>query len=347
MIPDNLNLNRREMLRRWGGGLGAMALSAMLTEEVRAHSHPASPLAPREPHFQPRAKRVIFIFLNGGPPQIDTFDPKCRVVRNGVTYASPYRFHRHGQSGLSVSEVFPEVGSCADHLCVIRSMYHEDANHPGGCFLMNCGHRIFSRPSLGAWISYGLGTENENLPAFIALGEGQPLEGARQYGSGFLPAYHQATFIQDLNHPVANLVPAVSVDQQRQELDALDALNRMHAQTRVHDERLNARIASFEQAYRMQAGAPMVFDLTRETEATHRLYGIGDRVTDTFGRQCLLARRLVEHGVRFVEIFDTRPNNFQPWDLHGGHDQGLRALAQRSDKPIAGLLKDLRARHAG
>jgi hypothetical protein len=197
---------------------------------------------------------------------------------------------------------------------------------------------------MGAWVTYGLGTENQNLPGFIALGAGQPLEGVRQYGSGFLPASHQATFISNLNTPINNLRPAVSVTRQRSELDALQALNRLHAEPRADDLRLNARIDSFELAFRMQAQAPAVFDLGNESEATKRMYGIGTPASDNFGKECLLARRLVENGVRFVQIFDTMPGNFQPWDLHGSHNAGLRSCAARTDRPIAGLLKDLKQR---
>jgi hypothetical protein len=339
-------LNRREMLRRSGAGFGALALSALLAEEAAADAGRMDPLAVRSPHFTPRAKRVIFLFMSGGPPHLDTFDPKTPtpLPGNRGVAASPFRFKRQGESGLPVGEVLPEIATCADDLCVIRSMYHEDSNHPGGCFLMNCGHRIFSRPSMGAWVTYGLGTENRNLPGFIALGAGQPLEGVRQYGSGFLPTSYQATFISSLNNPVHNLQPAVRSARQRSEIDALNTLNRLHAEARADDQRLNARIDSFELAFRMQTEAPAIFDLRTETEATKRLYGIGAPATNDFGQRCLLARRLVEHGVRFVQIFDTLGGNFQPWDLHGNHNAGLRSCAARTDRPIAGLLKDLKQR---
>jgi hypothetical protein len=334
------------MLRRSGGGFGALALAALLADEPPSRAAAASPLAARAPHFPPRARRVIFLFMSGGPPHLDTFDPKApaRLPGNRGVAASPFRFGRHGQSGLPVGEVLTEIGTCADDLCVIRSMYHEDSNHPGGCFLMNCGHRIFSRPSMGAWVAYGLGTENQNLPAFLALGAGQPLEGVRQYGSGFLPTSYQATFVSDLNNPINNLRPARGAARQRRELDALQTLNRLHAEARPDDQRLDARIASFELAFRMQTAAPEVFDLRQESEATRRLYGIDNPASRQFGLECLLARRLVEHGVRFVQIFDTLGGNFQPWDLHGGHNAGLRSCAGRTDRPVAGLLKDLRRR---
>ena len=335
-------MNRREMLQRSGAGFGALALAAMLADEAPSLAAAEA----RSPHFTPRARRVIFLFLSGGPPHLDTFDPKrpATLPGNRGQTGTPFRFTQHGQSGLPVGDVLPEIATCVDDLCVIRSMYHEDSNHPGGCFLMNCGHRIFSRPSMGAWVTYGLGTENQNLPGFIALGAGQPLEGVRQYGSGFLPAAHQATFISNLNTPINNLRPAVDAARQRSELDALQTLNRLHAEPRADDQRLNARIDSFELAFRMQAQAPAVFDLNNETEATRRMYGIGTPASDNFGKECLLARRLVENGVRFVQIFDTLPGNFQPWDLHGNHNASLRSCAARTDRPIAGLLKDLKQR---
>jgi hypothetical protein len=335
-------MNRREMLQRSGAGFGALALAALLADESPAGVETAS----KSPHFTPRAKRVIFLFLSGGPPHLDTFDPKKPVALSGNrgVAGTPFRFKQHGHSGLPVGDVLPEIATCVDDLCVIRSMYHEDSNHPGGCFLMNCGHRIFSRPSMGAWVTYGLGSENQNLPGFIALGAGQPLEGVRQYGSGFLPASHQATFISNLNTPINNLRPAVNTTQQRSELDALQTLNRLHADARPNDQRLNARIDSFELAFRMQAQAPTVFDLANESEATKRMYGIGVQASDNFGKECLIARRLVENGVRFVQIFDTLPGNFQPWDLHGNHNASLRSCAARTDRPIAGLLKDLKQR---
>jgi hypothetical protein len=343
---DNSLMNRRAMLQRSGAGFGALALAALLAEETPAHAIGTDPLAVQAPHFTPRAKRVIFLFMSGGPPHLDTFDPKppAPLSGNRGVAATPFRFNRHGQSGLPVGEVLPEIATCADDLCVIRSMHHEDSNHPGGCFLMNCGHRIFSRPSMGAWVTYGLGTENRNLPGFIALGAGQPLEGARQYGAGFLPASFQATFIANLSRPISNLQPPVSASRQRSEIDTLQSLNRLHADARADDQRLNARIDSFELAFRMQTAAPAVFDLANESESTKRLYGVGTPATDHFGKECLLARRLVENGVRFVQIFDTLGGNFQPWDLHGNHNAGLRSCAARTDRPIAGLLKDLKQR---
>ena len=351
-VPD-----RRQMLRRMGGGFGSLALAALLGDGTCGARSVGQPHAQRQPHLSPRARRVIFLFMPGGPSQVDTFDPKPRLTRDhgkpapkpylGQTrklLASPWKFTRRGESGLEVSELFPCVGALADQLCVIRSMVGDDVNHPGGCLLMNTGERVATRPSLGAWVTYGLGTENQNLPAFIAIGPGPLIEGARQYGAAFLPAAFQGTFVSDLKHPIHNLKNSVvSVERQRSQLDALRTLNEMHLARQPDDSRLSARIESFELAYRMQSEAPEAFDLDREPELTKRLYGIGQEPTDTFGRQCLLARRLVERGVRFVQLYHTT-GGFQPWDQHSDLKGGHARNALATDRPIAGLLKDLGAR---
>jgi hypothetical protein len=355
--PFATPLSRRQMLKKTGAGFGALALTALLADEASATEPPAHPLAPRVPHFPARARRVIFLFMPGGPSQVDTFDPKPRLTHDHgkpspklylgekrKLLASPWRFRPQGQSGLEVSELFPHVGACADHLCVLRSMVADDVNHPGGCLQMNTGERVATRPSLGAWVTYGLGTENQNLPGFLAIGPGPLIEGARQYGAAFLPAAYQGTFVSDLRRPIRNLTnDQVGPDRQRRELDALRQLNDLHRADRAEDSRLSARIEAFELAYRMQLRAPDAFDLDRETEATRRLYGIDQKATEVFGRQCLLARRLVERGVRFVQLYHTT-GGFQPWDQHsnlkGGHAQN--ALA--TDRPIAGLLQDVHAR---
>jgi Protein of unknown function (DUF1501) len=357
MIESNLvaaQPSRRQLLRRAGAGFGSLALAALLGDEAAAGSNP---LAARAPHFTPRAKRVIFLFMPGGPSQVDTFDPKPRLTRdNGKPspklylnqkrnlLASPWKFHKKGQSGLEVSELFPHVGACIDHLCVLRSMVADDVNHPGGCLQMNTGERVASRPSLGAWVTYGLGTENQNLPGFIAIGPGPLIEGARQYGASFLPAAFQGTFVSDLKNPIRNLKnDCVGPERQRQELDTLRSLNELHREDRAEDSRLSARIESFELAYRMQLQAPDAFDLSRETQATNKLYGIDQKATEVFGRQCLLARRLVERGVRFVQLYHTT-SGFQPWDQHSDLKGGHASNALATDLPIAGLLQDLKAR---
>lgn len=352
-----LNLSRRDWFRRAGGGFGGVALSALLAERgVAEATVPAeNPLARKSPHFAARAKRVIFLFMPGGPSQVDTFDPKPRLTRDHGKpsprlylgqqrnlLASPWSFQRHGQSGIEVSSLFPQTARCVDELCVIRSMVADDTNHPGGCLQMNTGERVSSRPSMGAWITYGLGTENQNLPGFVAIGPGPLIEGARQYGASFLPASYQGTFVSDLDHPIRNL-KSPDASSVRGQLDALKRINEMHAARRPEDGRLAARIASFELAYRMQAEAPEAFDLGFESEATRKLYGIDRSHTEVFGKQCLLARRLVERGVRFVQLYHTT-GGFQPWDQHGDLKSGHEKNAAATDMPIAGLLQDLKSR---
>lgn len=348
--------SRRQMLRSAGAGFASLALTAMLADEAPAG--PAiNPLAPREPHFPARAKRVIFLFMPGGPSQVDTFDPKPQLTKDhgkpapklyqGQTrslLASPWKFRKYGECGLDVSELFPQVATCADQLCVIRSMVADDPNHPGGCLLMNTGERVATRPSLGAWVSYGLGTENQDLPAFLAIGPGPLIEGGRQYGSAFLPAAYQGTFVSDLEHPIRNLKnDHIGSVRQRRELDALKQLNEMHLDGRGEDSRLNARIAAFELAYRMQMQAPDAFDVSRESDATKRRYGLDHDATKIFGRQCLLARRLTERGVRFIQLYHTT-GGFQPWDQHGDLKGGHAKNALATDQPIAALLHDLHER---
>ncbi|MSU35976.1 MAG: DUF1501 domain-containing protein [Pedosphaera sp.] len=354
------------MLRRTGGGFGYLALAGLLGTEA-THSLagaptprlllPTYPLAPKAAQFAARAKRVIFLFMPGGPSQVDTFDPKPRLTRDHGKpspklylgqqrnlLGSPWTFQKYGQSGLEVSELFPNIARCSDDLCVIRSMTADDTNHPGGCLQMNTGERVSSRPSMGAWVTYGLGTINQNLPGFIAIGPGPLIEGARQYGASFLPASYQGTFVSDLDNPIQNLKnPTAGAAQQRRELDALKRLNELHAEQRLDDGRLPARIASFELAYRMQAEAPEAFDLGKESDPTKKLYGIDQPHTAIFGKQCLLARRLVERGVRFVQLYHTT-GGFQPWDQHGDLKAGHAKNAVATDLPIAGLLHDLKAR---
>ena len=348
-------IGRRELLKRFGAGFGATALAGLLATDASASAK--SPLAEKSPHFKPRAKRIIFLFMPGGPSQVDTYDPKPRLNRdNGKPspklylgkrrnlLGSPWKFSRYGQAGTPVSSLFPHTAQCVDEMCVVRSMIADDVNHPGGCLQMNTGERVFSRPSFGAWVLYGLGTVNQNLPGFIAIGPGPIIEGSRQYGSSFLPATYQGTFISDFAQPIRNLRNMrTKPGQQRTDLDALRRLNELHRQKRAEDSRLDARIESFELAFRMQMEAPEAFDLKRETATTKKLYGLDNMATGVFGRQCLMARRLVERGVRFVQLYDTT-GGFQPWDQHsnlkGGHD----ANAARTDLPIAGLLQDLKSR---
>jgi hypothetical protein len=359
--------SRRDWLRCAGTGFGLLGLTALLADEAAADEMPAradraaDPLAPRTPHHAPRARSCIFLYMPGGPSHIDTFDPKPRVARdNGRPLpfekpklmrmatsnllASPWEFARHGESGIAVSELFPRVATCVDDLCVIRSMVADNINHTGASLQMNTGEQAFSRPSLGSWLVYGLGSANRSLPGFVVISPDSPPPGASLWSSSFLPAAYQGTWIKDLNDPIQNLHdPLGDPARQRDKLEALRRLNELHKRNRVIDSPLDARIASFELAFRMQRQAPEAFAIDAESPATKALYGIDDPATETYGKQCLLARRLVERGVRFVQVYDTSRGN-NSWDHHGGLRQNLPRSCAAVDRPIAGLLKDLKAR---
>jgi hypothetical protein len=343
-----------------------LALANLFQEEAHAQAGASgSPLAERPPMFPARAKRVIFLFMSGGPSHLDTFDPKPRLTldngkplpfekpklertRTGNLLASPFSFKRYGQSGAAVSELFPHVAQCVDDMCIVRSMVADNINHNGACLQMNTGEQAFSRPSLGSWLTYGLGTENQNLPGYIVISPSQPAQGAPLWASSFLPASYQGTLVNDLKNPIANLSNSeIPLERQRKQLDTLRQLNELHLKARQEDSQLNARIASFELAYRMQVQAPEAFDVNKETEATKKLYGLDEKMTETFGTQCLMARRLVERGVRMVQVYHTqtsRRSSCQLWDQHGGLKEELPLNCASTDKPIAGLLKDLKAR---
>lgn len=350
-------MTRRQALRTFANGFGMLGLAPLLQREAAA--------AAMLPHLPARARNVIFLFMSGGPSHVDLFDPKPRLLaesgkplpfekpklertKTGNLLGSPWRFARHGESGMEISELLPHLATCADDLCVVRSMVADNINHNGACLQMNTGEQTFSRPSLGSWLLYGLGSENQNLPGFVVLSPAQPAQGAPLWSSSFLPAAYQGTLVSNLDNPIANLaIGAASREQQRQELDLLSALNAEHLAERVEDSRLSARIASFELAYRMQTEAPEAFGLEGESALTRALYGMDDPVTEIFGKQCLLARRLVERGVRCVQVYHTqtsRRSSCQLWDQHGGLKQELPANCAATDKPIAGLLKDLKAR---
>jgi hypothetical protein len=360
MIPAQ-RLSRRDMLKLSGTGFGSIALAALLADEAPAADAPSTnPLAVRRPHHMARAKRCIFLYMPGGPSQLDLFDPKPRLARDngkplpfekpklertktGNLLASPWKFAQHGRSGIPVSELLPHTAGCVDDLCVIRSMVADNINHTGAALQMNTGEQAFSRPSLGAWLLYGLGSENQNLPGFVVVSPTAVFQGAPLWGAAFLPAAYQGTWVRDLKNPIANLRdPANDLGRERDKLDVLRQLNDLHKQGKTIDGALEARIASFELAFRMQMEAPDAFDIERETPATKKLYGLGDAATDLFGRQCLLARRLVERGVRFVQVYDAPANN--AWDHHGGLRQNLPKRCAAVDRPIAALLKDLKAR---
>ena len=360
-------VSRRQMLRDCTSGFSSLALAGLFAEECLASVDATSsnPLEIKPAHHLPKAKRVIFLFMPGGPSHVDLFDPKPKLAEmHGkpipsnkpmamaaaapVLMQSPFKFQKHGQAGIEVSELYPHVAGCADDLCVIRSMHADNSNHNGACLQMNTGEQAFSRPSMGSWILYGLGSENQDLPGFVVISPNQPAQGAPLWGSSFLPASYQGTYVSDVNKAVSDLAnPQFSPALQREQLDLTKRLNEAHRAARIQESQLNARIASFELAFRMQAQAPEAFDITRESEMTQRLYGIGDPVTEHFGKQCLLARRLVERGVRFVQLFHTRSSKAsacQLWDHHGGVRQGLIDNAAATDMPIAGLLNDLKSR---
>jgi hypothetical protein len=367
-------LSRRQMLGFFANGFGMLGLAGLLAEEVQAAETAAgrgkggtvlNPLAVKEPHHTPKAKRVIFLFMSGGPSHVDTFDPKPRLTRDtgkplpfampklvrtktGNLLRSPFKFKKHGKAGIEVSELFPNVATCIDDLCIIRSMIADNINHNGACLQMNTGEQAFSRPSMGSWLLYGLGSENQSLPGYIVISPSQPAQGAPLWTSSFLPAAYQGTLVADLKNPIANLKnPAIATARQKDQLETLKRLNELHRHRRQEDSRLSARIASFELAFRMQQRAPEAFNVNNETAAIRRLYGLHDKTTEIFGTQCLMARRLVERGVRFVQVYHTvtsRRSSCQLWDQHGSLKSELIANCAATDLPIAGLLKDLKAR---
>jgi len=362
MIP----LNRRQMLARFANGFGLLGLAGLFADEARAASGALeSPLASKSPHYPAKAKRIIFLFLSGGPSHVDLFDPKPKLAemngkplpfekpklertRTGNLLASPFKFAKHGQAGIDVSELLPHTAGSIDDICVIRSMVADNINHNGACLQMNTGEQAFSRPSMGSWLLYGLGTENQNLPGFVVISPAQPAQGAPLWSSSFLPAAYQGTLVADLKNPIANLKNAgIPPAHQRDQLDLLRQLNEIHRDHFPGDSALDARIASFELAFRMQKEAPEAFSLDGESDATKKLYGLHDPTTEIFGKQCLLARRLVERGVRMVQVYHTvtaKRSSCQLWDQHGSLRAELRNNCAATDLPVAGLLKDLKAR---
>jgi hypothetical protein len=340
-------LSRREMLQRSAGGFGLLALSALLDEQTRADE-------PR-PHFAPRAKNVIFLFMDGGVSHVDSFDPKPELDRrDGDTYQgnrkwlrSPWRFRRYGRCGMPVSELFPHIASCADELAVVRSMRADLPLHSTGVLLLHTGSNAAGRPSLGSWTTYGLGSENRNLPGFVVLNyDVVPCGGMENYSSGFLPATHQATVVRAEGTPLENLTPAAG-GAQRALLDLVGAQDRRFAETLGSSDAVESAVRNHELAFRMQALVPDVLDLGRESRATQQLYGLDatDPAKRLYGVQCLRARRLVESGVRFVEV--TCPGLFNSngtWDQHGDLRRAHERNAFVTDQAIAGLIRDLRSR---
>jgi hypothetical protein len=351
-------LTRRELLHACGMGLGALAFAQLSGQSVIADDKAfANPLAPKPPHFTPKVKRIIHLFMNGGPSQVDTFDPKPMLTKNdgkplpihlkterktGVGFGSPYKFQKYGQSGIEVSELYPNVAKHVDDLCVIRSMRTDLPNHEPSLLMMNCGDLRQIRPSFGSWLTYGLGTENQNLPGFIVLCPyGYPVSGTQNWTAGFLPSVYQGTYIDTKETEVERLIQHIknnstSRAEQRKQLDLLAALNQRYQKQRQEDSLVEAQIQSYELAFRMQAEATDAFDVGKEPAHIRQMYG------DTlYGRQTLMARRLLERGVRFVQIWQGKD---QPWDNHEYLATSHRQLAQATDKPIAALLTDLKQR---
>jgi len=353
-----MSLTRREMLCRSTLGIGAFALADLMGQAWADDSAALNPLAPRRPHFAGKAKRVIHIFPNGGASHVDTFDPKpalhkyagkplptgnLRTERKtGAAYPSTFKFANCGESGLEISDAFPKLRDHADELCVIRSMWTEVPNHEPSLLMMNCGDIRFSRPSMGAWLTYGLGSENQNLPGFVVLCPGgYPIQESQNWQSSFLPGAYQGTFIDSQHTELPRLIEHIRNDagsprDQREQLDLLMELNRRHQQKRQDEPGLEARIQSFELAYRMQMEAADAFDLSKEPKHVLDLYGPG-----TQARQFLMARRLLERGVRFVQLW---AGSGQPWDNHDKITENVKKLAGASDQPIAALLSDLKQR---
>lgn len=352
--------SRRDLLARCGTGIGSLALADLLASTHQLHSDDrrVGPLAPQRPHFAARAKHVVHLFMNGGPSAMDTFDPKpaldkyhgqplpvnnLRTERKtGAAMRSPFKFQRYGQSGLEVSDLFAKTAQHIDDIAVIRSMQAEVPNHEPSLMLMNCGEARQSRPSMGAWVTYGLGSENQNLPGFIAMCPGgYPIVSTQNWRSAFLPGAYQGTYINTQHADVAQLIANIrngrlSPSQQREQLDLLATLNREHAAARQNAPALEARIQAFELAYRMQSEATEAFDITKEPQHILDLYGSG-----THGRQLLITRRLIERGVRFVQVWSGAG---QPWDNHDNLENQHKSLAEQWDGPIAAFLTDLKQR---
>jgi hypothetical protein len=357
-VPDSVDdfcLTRRDFLRRTGMGFGAFGLASLLAGEASAAA--PNPMLPRSPHFAPQARRVVHIFLNGGASHVDTFDPKPSLAKyagqelpiklkterpTGAALPSPFTFTQRGQSGLPISELFERTGAFADDMCIIRSMYADVPNHEPSLLLMNCGDARLVRPSVGSWLTYGLGTENQNLPGFITMCPGgYPIQESQNWQAGFLPGIYQGTYLDPRHTEIEKLIENienhyVSHDSQRSQLDLLRALNQAHQDKRNGDAAIEARIQSFELAYRMQLEATDAFDIRREPEHIRTMYGEG-----THARMFLITRRLLERGVRYVQLWHGEG---QPWDHHDDLEKGHRELAKQIDQPIAALLGDLKQR---
>src|SRR6478752_1593122 len=353
---NDLALTRRELLNRCGMGFGALALSNLVGGAQTASASSTDPLRPHAPHFTPRAKRIIHIFMNGGPSHFDTFDPKPMLDKyagkmlpmgtlpterqTGAALPSPFKFHKHGQSGIEVSDIFRHTAESIDDICVIRSMHADIPSHEASLLLMNCGDARQIRPSLGSWLCYGLGSGNQNLPAFLAMcPHGYPIQETQNWQSGFLPGIYEGSYVDTQHTKIEQLIEhirnnRVSLPEQREQLNLLERLNNRHLQTRQNDSALESRIRSFELGFRMQTEAAEAFDVRREPQYIRDMYGPGVQA-----RQLLIARRLIERGVRFVQLWHGAG---QPWDSHDDLEVLHRRLALECDQAIGALLVDLK-----
>src|SRR5262245_54603000 len=344
-------IHRRDLIRSLVGGSLTMPaiLAHLLAEDARGNSPAADSLAPKSPHFPGKAKRVIFLYMSGGVSHLDTFDPKPKLFADGGKRIGPrtmlrpgWEFKRYGKCGMEISELFPHLAERADDICLIRSMRGDHNDHFQATLGIHTGSVSVARPSLGSWVSYGLGTVNQNLPSFVVLAPKLPYAGGQVWGSDFLPGCHQGTPVPAGAEPIPDLARRSPSERvQELELGLLERLNRLHGQDRPADPMLAARIKSFETAFGMQREMPDVLDLSKESDATHDLYGLKRGSTAGYAWQCLVARRMIERGVRFVELIDTGASN--NWDSHS--DMAAHApLAKNVDQPIAGLLVDLKQR---
>lgn len=356
-------LTRRQILSRMGNGFAGLSLASLLTEEAQAQTgtkavNSLNPLAVKAPHFPAKAKRVIFFFMNGGPSHVDTFDPKPMLTKHhgqplpysnlpterktGTCFKSPFAFKKYGQSGIEVSDLFQNVAQHIDDIAVIRSMHADVPNHEPSLLLLNCGDGRLVRPSFGSWMTYGLGSENQNLPGFITMCPGgYPIQDTQNWQSAFLPGVYQGTYIDPSKTDIQKLIEHIKnnyqgLAEQREQLDMLQKLNQQHLEAHQRDAQLEARIQSFELAYRMQMEATDAFDISKEPEHVRKMYGEG-----VYARQCLIARRLLEKGVRFIQLYHGAG---QPWDNHDDIEVNHRNLANQCDKAIAAFITDLKQR---
>lgn len=357
-------ISRRQLLQRSGAGFGALALQSLLGADGVLHG--GNPLSPRPPHFAPRAKSVIFLFMYGGPSHVDLFDPKPELAKwhgspipvwkkedafmggktKNVAMASPYRFAKHGAAGIDMAETYPNLARHADDLCVVRSMHAESNNHGPAIFQMNTGFILPGRPSVGSWVTYGLGSESQNLPAYVVLldHQGAPVNGALNWSNGFMPAAYQGVPFRSNGEPIAYLSPPAGItrDRQRARLDLLKHWNTRYAEQHPAESSLSARISAYELAYRMQISASECTNLDSEPESVRKMYGLDNKVTTHFGRNCLLARRLVERGVRFIQVYSGGNEGPKAWDAHDDLKKNHDLHCAETDGPIAALLDDLK-----